>query len=79
MDDVEEIPFDEHEDPAKPERDFQPPRVNTFFEAGADDTTAGKTAVPDKKVRKEQRKIKKALQAINDNPVKKTQTAQRTE
>ena len=53
--DVEEIPCEEA--PVKPERDFQPPRVNTFFNEAA-------AATNDKKVRKENRKLKKAIQAI---------------
>ena len=41
-DDVEEIPFDDNEVPALPEREIQPPRVNTFFD---NDTAAADKSV----------------------------------
>ena len=57
MIDVEEIPCEEV--PIKPERDFQPPKVNTFFDA---ETTA-------KQAKKELKKCTKAIQAVNDSSV----------
>ena len=42
-DDVEEIPCENDEVPVKPERDFQPPRVNTFFNNESGDSS-GKQA-----------------------------------
>ena len=35
QDDVEEIPIDDNEISAQPDRDIQPPRVNTFFDNDA--------------------------------------------
>lgn len=62
--DVEEIPYEEVL--VKPERDFQPPRVNTFFNEESKQAAA---ATNDKKVRKENRKVKKALQAVQGQSV----------
>ena len=56
-DDVEEIPCEEV--PVKPDRDIQPPKVNTFFSAEA----------TERKAKKENKKLKKAILAMNGSSV----------
>ena len=43
QEDIEEIPFIDTEPPTKPERDFQPPRVNTFFDINSAETPTNAT------------------------------------
>ena len=89
-DDVEEIPFDDAEVPAKPERDIQPPKVNTIIKEEESARQAHGTSKVtslsleavaqekqpatniEKTVRKESRKLKKAVKAVDQAKLKET-------